>query len=208
MGVRVKICGITNWADARRAVHLGADYLGFNFYPGSPRYVAPEKVRRILRRLQGRAIPVGVFVDAPVRQMREIARHTGLRVIQLHGSEPPRVVAALARDFTVWKAIRVRGKATLGRVRRFAPAQAILLDAYRRGAKGGTGQTFDWELARQAGKKARIVLAGGLTPQNVAEAIHRVRPFAVDVASGVERRAGKKDAGKMRAFLNATGKKA
>ncbi len=207
MGARVKICGVTNYGDARRAVELGADYLGFNFYPGSPRYVTPARAREIIRRIRGGAKPVGVFVDAPVSQIETIARQAGLRVIQLHGGESPRVVQALGRQFTVWKALRVAGEKTLGRIRRFRAADAILLDAFQRGEKGGTGKTFDWKLARRARKQARIILAGGLTPENVREAIGKARPFAVDVASGVESRPGKKDARKMRSFMKAAGKR-
>jgi len=200
MRTRVKICGITNGPDARRAAKLGADYLGFNFYTGSPRYVTPAKAQQIIRRLPGRLIAVGVFVDAPLQFVQHVARQAGLAVVQLHGRESPRMVAALAREFVVWKAVRVRGRLRAAQVRRFRNADAILLDAFQRGQKGGTGKTFDWQLARTV-NPSRIVLAGGLTPENVAAAVRTVRPFAVDVASGVEKRPGKKDTRKMRVFL-------
>jgi len=198
---RVKICGITNGSDARHAARLGADYLGFNFYAGSPRCISPLQARKIIRRLPGRVIAVGVFVDAPLRRVRQVAQEAGLAVVQLHGRESARQVTALANEFVVWKAIRVRGKVPTAQLKKFRHADAILLDTFRRGQKGGTGRTFDWRLARAAKRAARIVLAGGLTPENVAEAVRRVRPFAVDVASGVEKRPGKKDVAKMRKFI-------
>ena len=203
MRTRVKICGITNLADALRAAKVGADYLGFNFYTGSPRYIAPAKARRIVQRLPRGVQAVGVFVDARPSQIVETAKQAGLRIVQLHGSESPRVVGLLAKKLAVWKAIRVRGALKPPRLRRYGAAHALLLDSFRRGTKGGTGKTFDWKLARSAKKNGRIILAGGLTPENVAAAIRAVQPWAVDVASGVETRPGKKDSRKLRAFFRA-----
>lgn len=200
-GPRVKFCGITSLADARIAARLGADYLGFNFCRQSPRYIAPARARRIIVRLPRRVVSVGVFVDAPAQEVRELARDIGLRVVQLHGSESPRVVRELSKDVAVWKAVRVRAPFRAEALKKYKDAQAILLDAFRRGKRGGTGKTFAWKLARRAKLHARIILAGGLTPENVAEAVRTVRPFAVDVASGIESKPGKKDARKMRAFM-------
>ena len=203
MRTRVKICGITNLADALRAATLGADYLGFNFYNGSPRYITPAKARRIVRQLPRGVKPVGIFVDAPPRKIAEIARQAGIRIIQLHGGAPSREVLGLARKFGIWRVIRVRGALRTEQVRRLRSVQALLLDAFHPDAKGGTGKTFDWKLARKAKRHGRIILAGGLTAENVGEAIRVVHPWAVDVANGVELRPGKKDARRMRAFVRA-----
>lgn len=203
MRVQVKICGITNLRDAKSALRNGADYLGFNFYPKSPRYIAPAKAARIIRQLPRALRAVGVFVDSPEQEIARIAEQAGLFAVQLHGSETPRAVRELARTLPVWKALRVRANFDPGRLAKWDAAQAILLDAYRAGIKGGTGKIFDWQLAREAAPFGRIVLAGGLTPENVAEAVRTARPFAVDVASGVEQAPGKKDTQKMRAFIRA-----
>ena len=128
MRTKVKICGITNLADAARAVTFGADYLGFNFYSGSPRYIAPEEARRIIRRLPRRVKAVGVFVDAQAGQIIETAKQVGLRIVQLHGNESPRVVALLAKKCAVWKAIRVRGALRRAQIRKYGAAQALLLE--------------------------------------------------------------------------------
>lgn len=203
MGTRVKICGITNLTDARRAVALGADYLGFNFYQGSPRFIKPEVARRIIRRLPRRVKAIGVFVDSTAAEIERVAKRVRLHGVQLHGREPAKVVERVSRFVPVWKALRVRTTFRPEILRRYAAAEAILLDAFHPGAKGGTGKTFDWRAATRAKRLARIVLAGGLKPENVAAAIRSVRPAAVDVASGVERSPGKKDAAKMRAFIQA-----
>jgi len=191
--VKVKICGITNWTDARRAVAAGADFLGFNFYPPSPRYIAPAKARRIARRLPGRTKLVGVFVNEPEEKMLRIARAVGLDYLQLHGDETPEIVSRLNRSVPVIKAIRVKKSFHPGQLARFSRATALLLDGFEPHRYGGTGRTFNWTAARRAKSRGRIILAGGLTPQNVAAAIRAVSPFAVDVCSGVEARPGKKD---------------
>lgn len=203
MRTKVKICGITNRIDAMRAVKLRADYLGFNFYVDSPRYIAPAEARRIVQRLPRGAQAVGVFVDAEPGQISETAKKVGLKVVQLHGSESPRAVGQLAKKHVVWKAIRVRRSMRPALLRKYGEAQALLLDSFHAGAMGGTGKAFDWKLALRAKKSGRIILAGGLTSKNVAAAIRAVEPWAVDVASGVESRPGKKDARKLRAFFRA-----
>jgi phosphoribosylanthranilate isomerase len=201
--VKVKICGITNWADAKRAVESGADLLGFNFYKGSPRYVSPAKARQIVRRLPKGVSAVGVFVDEPESKMLEIARTVGLDQLQLHGDESPALVARLGRSIGVIKALRVRKTLRAGQVKSYRGASAILLDGFDRRARGGTGKAFDWKIARRAGRQGRIFLAGGLTPENVGEAIRAAKPYAVDVCSGVEAKPGKKDPGRMRSLMRA-----
>ena len=202
--VKVKICGITNWSDARRAVESGADLLGFNFVRTSPRYVTPATARRIVKKLPARVSAVGVFQDEAEAKMLAIARSVGLDQLQLHGDETPDEVARLRRRMRVIKALRVKKPFRAAQVAAYRRADAILLDAYSRKARGGTGKTFDWQVARQAQRQGRrIFLAGGLTPENVGEAIRTVRPYAVDVCSGVESRPGKKDAAKMRGLMEA-----
>jgi phosphoribosylanthranilate isomerase len=200
-GVFVKICGITNWADARRAVAAGADALGFNFYRLSPRCVTPAKARKIIARLPKRVLAVGVFVDERPARICAMARAAGLDWVQLHGREKPRTVERLAKSYRVIKAFRVRRGFRPERLARYRAAAAFLLDGFRPGLYGGTGRRFDWRIARQAKRYGRIVLAGGLAPENVAEAIARVRPFAIDVSSGVEAKPGKKDPARLRALM-------
>jgi phosphoribosylanthranilate isomerase len=203
--VRVKICGITNWADARRAIAGGAELLGFNFYKGSPRYITPARARRIVRRLPKGVAAVGVFVNETEEKMIETARVVGLDQLQLHGDESPAMVARLARTLPVIKAVRVRKPFRAAQLAPYKRASALLLDGYDRRARGGTGRTFDWEIARRAGRNGRIFLAGGLTPENIGDAIRAAKPYAVDVCSGVEARPGKKDPAKMRNLLRAAG---
>jgi phosphoribosylanthranilate isomerase len=204
--VKVKICGITNWADARRAIESGADLLGFNFVRTSPRYVTPAKARRMVKKLPGNISAVGVFENESEEAMLEIARSVGLTQLQLHGDESPAMVARLARNgqrLGVIKAVRVKKPFRLAQLAAYKRANAILLDGFSRKARGGTGTTFDWQVARRAKGHGRIFLAGGLTPENVGEAIRTARPYAVDVCSGVESQPGKKDARRMRSLLRA-----
>lgn len=199
--VRVKICGITNWPDARAACDAGAGALGFNFYEKSPRAIAPADAWRIIRRLPPFVAPVGVFVNWSPRAVLSLAAALRLSAVQLHGDEPPRDAAACARHVFVIKAFRVGPGFRLPQFSRYAAASAFLLDAAQTGQFGGTGKATDWGLARRAARARLIILSGGLSPENVAEAVRSVRPYAVDVASGVESRPGKKDPGKLRAFL-------
>jgi phosphoribosylanthranilate isomerase len=200
---RVKICGITNWGDACLSIDLGASALGFNFYPPSPRAISPADAWSIIRRLPPFVEAVGVFVNWPPLVVDALARALRLHVVQLHGGETPEEVAALARTHRVIKAVRVgRGfrAASLSRYRR---ADGILLDGFAHGLHGGTGRTLDWNLARAARRYGRIILAGGLTPENIAEAIRVAEPYAVDVASGVEARPGRKDPAQLRTLFAA-----
>jgi len=201
--VKVKICGITNWADAQRAMNAGAALLGFNFYAKSPRYIAPAKARRIVRRLPRRVLAVGAFVNETERKMLQIARSVGLDRLQLHGDESPDTVARLTRSLPVIKAFRAGDSFRPVKLARFKRASAILLDGFDRRRRGGTGRTFDWRLARGAKRYPRIFLAGGLTPENVGDAIRVVRPYAVDVCSGVEGKLGKKDPERIEALMRA-----
>lgn len=201
--VKVKICGITNWADAKRACDEGADFLGFNFYPLSPRYIAPARARQIVRRLPKRVAAVGVFVNETEEKVLGIARKVGLDFLQLHGEESPAVVRQLQRFSPVIKAIRVQGSIRVAQLMPFRHAAAILLDSFDRRRRGGTGRVFRWRIAKRAKEYGRIFLAGGLTPDNIAEAIRAAQPYAVDVCSGVEARPGKKDAAQLAALMRA-----
>jgi phosphoribosylanthranilate isomerase len=196
---KVKICGITNRADALTAAELGADALGFVFYPKSPRYIEPERAREIISRLGPFVIPVGVFVNEERKKIKEIIAVSGIEAVQLHGEESPFYCASF-RNVKVIKAFRVSDEFDPERLSHYA-VDACLLDAYSKTAYGGTGETFSWEMARRAKAYGRIILAGGLTPENVARAIREVGPYAVDVSSGVECSPGVKDREKMRAFL-------
>ena len=199
--VKVKICGITNWLDARRAIDAGVDFLGFNFYPGSARYVTPAKARRIVRRLPKSVASVGVFVNENEQKMLEIVQIVGLDRVQLHGEESPATVERLGRALPVIKALRVRKTLRAAQVARFKHASALLLDGFDPKQWGGTGRSFDWQLANRARRGAKLFLAGGITPENVAAAIRTAKPYAVDVCSGVEAKPGKKDAKRLKAFM-------
>ncbi len=199
MSLKVKICGITRREDAVAALAAGADALGFNFWRQSKRYVAPAAARAIVARLPPFATPVGVFVNQPEEEILAIARDSGVRVLQLHGDEPPDLCARL--PYPVVKAIRVDATRALAALASYEVA-AFLLDTPSRGY-GGSGAAFDWTLAQGVSDVAPIVLAGGLTPENVAEAVRAVRPYAVDVASGVESEPGVKDADRMARFVRA-----
>lgn len=202
MSLLVKICGITNLADAQAAVDAGADALGFMFYEPSARHITPAAAREIIAQLPPRVAKVGVFVNASAETIRRIAAECGLDTLQLHGEETLEFCAQFA-PLKVWKAIRVRDESSLGALPDYK-TDAWLLDSYVAGQKGGTGEKFNWELAIAAKDLGRpIILAGGLTPENIATAVRQVRPFGVDVSSGVESGPGKKDAAKVRAFIMA-----
>lgn len=200
--VRIKICGITNLEDALLATGLGANALGFIFYAKSPRSVEPEAAREIIRQLPPFVLSVGVFVDEEAGVVQELAARVGLDWVQLHGQESPEYCRSLGRR--VLKGFRIKDEDSLEELQTYRGAvQAFLLDTYKKGQTGGTGETFDWELARKAQDYGPIVLAGGLTADNVAQAVAAAQPQAVDVASGVEAAPGKKDPEKLRAFFRA-----
>ncbi len=196
--VKIKICGITNAADAAAAVHAGADALGFIFYAGSPRCVEPERAAEIVAGLPPLVVPVGVFVNATVDEVDEVCGNTGIQVAQLHGDESPGFCSKLDRP--VIKALRVRDESWKSDAAAYAVG-AVLLDTFAEDRYGGTGVPFDWRLVE--GSPHRIILSGGLNPRNVAGAVRSVRPYAVDTGSGVEREPGLKDHGKIRAFVGA-----
>ncbi len=199
---RVKICGITRLEDARLAIELGADGLGFNFYPPSPRYVAPAAAREILRQLPPLVMPVGVFADeTDGARVAAVAREAGVAALQIHGPRFPALSSGL-EGFWIIRAVAVRDSFKPEELKSLN-ASTFLLDSFDATLRGGTGKSFDWKLARDAARFGRIILAGGLTPENVTEAVREARPFAVDVASGVESAPGKKDPSKLRAFFAA-----
>ena len=191
--VHVKICGVTNWSDARLAVDLGAHALGFNFYPPSPRSISPAAAWEIVRKLPPLVATVGVFVNWPAHVVAALAGALRLDGVQLHGDEQPSEVKDLARRFGVIKAFAVGPRFRLATLAKYKAASAFLLDGYHSALYGGTGRTADWRLARQAKRYGRVIVAGGLRPDNVAQAIAEAQPFGIDVASGVEARPGKKD---------------
>ena len=200
MPTRVKICGITRWEDAQLAVELGAAALGFNFYPPSPRYIDPAVARALILKLPPLIMPVGIFAnESNSEQVASVARKARVRVVQLHGPHFPPPDGALA-DFMRIRAVAVRDEFQPQMLRGLGD-DAFLLDAFDAELLGGTGKPFNWALAREASRFGTIILAGGLTPENVGKAIRKVRPFAVDVASGVEAAPGVKDPGKLRAFF-------
>lgn len=200
--VRVKVCGVTSLEDARVCVEAGVDAIGLNFWPRSVRRCDEQVAREIVAVLKGRALFVGVFVDQGADEVERIRAGVGLDCVQLHGDEPAEVLQRFLPH--AYKAVRVRGD-VLAAVRSY-PGEFVLLDAYVPGMPGGTGATFDWQLARAVAAERKLTLAGGLTPANVREAVETVRPYCVDVASGVESAPGVKDGALVRAFVaNARG---
>ena len=198
--IRVKICGITSPEDAWAAVEAGADALGFIFVKGTPRWIVPEAAGAIAAEVGPFIATVGVFLDQPAEEVEAIAAECGLALAQLHGSEPPEECRRLRLPFL--KSIRVQREDDLVALSTYPRARAFLLDTYDTARPGGTGRTFPWEIAAKAAREARIVLSGGLTPDNVAQAVLQVRPYAVDVSSGVEASPGRKDHRKVREFID------
>lgn len=208
--MKVKICGLTNLEDAQAAAEAGADMLGFNFYPGSPRYIEPDRCAEITATLRAQrvvALMIGVFVNAPAPSITKILQECGLDLAQLHGDELPATLELL--EGRAFKAIRPQtaGEAESA-ARRYAhlglkDGPALLVDAYQDGQYGGTGSVADWGLAKTLAAKAPILLAGGLTPDNVGAALAQVRPWGADVASGIESRPGQKDLRMLEDFVQA-----
>lgn len=199
---KIKICGIKTVRDALAAIAAGADYLGFNFYPQSPRFIerqACAEITSVLKREYPQVRLVGVFVNSSVEEVKDTLQFCSLDLAQLHGDETPEMIAAF--NGKAFKAFRGIPENVDGFARNDAPA--FLLDASVKGVYGGSGVTADWDGAAELAKTYPLLLAGGLTPENVAEAVSRVKPWGVDVASGVESAPGEKDAGKLVEFVKA-----
>jgi Phosphoribosylanthranilate isomerase len=196
----VKICGITNIDDALAAVTAGADALGFNFYKPSPRYITPQSAREIIEQLPASVLTVGVFVNEEAAA--RIAAEAGVAALQLHGDESPSYCRELADRYVI-KTLAVSNDFDIDVIKSYE-VEAIMLDASDNKLRGGTGKTFDWSLAREVSRLVpKLFLAGGLSPENIEEAIATVRPYAVDACSALEDRAGKKNHERMRAFIKA-----
>ena len=197
----VKICGITRGGDAEAAVEAGAGALGFVFWPKSPRFVDPYRARAIASRLPPFVVPVGVFVNQPREYVKNVAHLVGLGAVQLHGDEDVPYVEDLACP--VIKAVSVDGHIAADRIDIWPRRTMLLLDVYDPVSRGGTGRTIDWSVAAPVAARRQTMLAGGLTPDNVVQAVTRVRPFGIDVSSGVESAPGRKDRAKLEALFEA-----
>ena len=205
--VAVKICGITNEEDARWAANLGADFIGLNFCRESPRKVSVDRAAEIIRSLPAFVKAVGVFVNAPIAEIGKTLKKANVDCLQLHGDEKAEEISKLKSEFhvPVWKVVRIENADSLLQIPPFAGiADSILLDAFSTAQPGGTGKSFDWKIAQKAGDcGVPVFLAGGLTPENVKEAVKLAQPYGVDAASGVEKTGHprKKDVEKMKNFL-------
>lgn len=199
--VKVKICGVRTVEEADAALEAGADAIGFNFWRGSPRYIDPGSAREIAGSVSPLASLVGVFVNEEARRIEDIFSEVGLSAVQLHGDETPEFCSRLD-SLKLIKAFRVGDGFDIHEIRRY-PVSMALLDAGGKGNYGGTGRTFDWRVAVEAKRVARVILAGGLSIENVADAIRHVRPAAIDVCSGVEAEPGRKDLNRLRDFMAA-----
>jgi phosphoribosylanthranilate isomerase len=201
--VRIKICGITNREDALKAANLGAWALGFNFYKKSPRYIAPARAKKIIQELPPFVTPVGIFVNQPLGAIRDITGHCNLGAIQLHGDEDHHFCHRLRRyGAKIIKAFRVKPDFDLTVLKDYH-VDGFLFDAFNEGVYGGTGKTFDWKLLKDIkGQNKPFILSGGLNTQNVIEPVNEMKPYAVDVASGVESEPGKKDHRLLKEFID------
>ena len=201
--VKIKICGVTRMEQAVEIADLGVDAIGFILYPPSPRYIEPSKIKAIVSQLPPLIKTVGVFVDEPMDRLTETLRNAGLDLAQLHGAETPDYCERLSQRGISWiKAFRVRGQMDTALLSRY-PARSFLLDTWSEEEYGGTGKTFDWSLVKKICADYRIVLAGGITPENASEAIKTLNPYGLDVSSGVEESPGIKSIEKVEALLQA-----
>ncbi|MEW6170221.1 MAG: phosphoribosylanthranilate isomerase [Candidatus Omnitrophota bacterium] len=192
--LKIKICGITNLKDALTAIKESADTLGFIFYKKSPRYINPQKAKKIIEKLPSRINKVGVFVNEKERLVKKIVRNCKLNILQFHGNESPSYCQRF-RDYKVIKAFRIKNRNSLKDIPKYK-VDYYLLDTYQKNKIGGTGETFDWELIKLVKKiKKPIILSGGLNPNNITKAIKKTKPNAIDLSSGVEKYPGKKDSG-------------
>jgi len=206
--VKIKICGITNLDDARAAIEAGAELLGFNFYRPSPRFIEPDEARKIIDSVvrESEVIAVGIFVDEPLESVIETVRISGVDAVQLHGDESIAYCADLKsalNGITIIKALRVSDSFQPQTATSY-PVDAIMLDAFHDSLRGGTGKTIDWAIAENTRKLVpQFFLSGGLSPENVAEAVERVQPYAVDACSRLELSPGRKDPLRVKAFVRA-----
>lgn len=208
--VRVKICGITTVADALASVAAGADWIGLNFHPASPRRIDPILAAEIVEALPGPAAAVGLFVDRPPSEVVQVAAQLGLSIVQLHGDEPPEDLIALGH-LTIVRAFRLRDADSVAKMEQYLVQaeelgrlpDAVLIDAHVAGLAGGTGRLIPADVLDRLPRMPRLILAGGLNPENVSERVAAVRPWMVDVASGVESSPGRKDPARVAAFIRA-----
>jgi phosphoribosylanthranilate isomerase len=199
---KVKICGLTDLRDALKAHELGADFIGFIFFKESPRTVEAEHARVIIEDLPEGVPVAGLFYNQDLEYVRRTAQRCHIKILQLHGDEDPEYCRALKRDFQIIKSFKIKDDMSIGGVNGYEETDFYLFDTYVKGTPGGTGKSFNWDIVKGKTFKKPVFLAGGLTPQNVAGAIRAVRPYAVDVASGVERSPGKKDYGRLKEFID------
>ena len=195
MKIFTKICGITNLEDALASIEAGVDALGFIFYPKSPRYIAPTEAFKIIKSIPEKIKTVGVFVNESRNHIQEIIIETGINVLQLHGDESPE--DCQYSNTEVWKGVRINSESELSTLNQFK-VDAFVFDAFQPDIYGGTGTMCDWDIAKVAAKTQKVLLSGGLNPENIIDAITRVNTFGVDVNSGVESSPGKKDFGKIK----------
>ena len=199
---KVKICGITELRDALKAHELGADFVGFIFFENSPRKIDTTAASRIIKGLPDGLEKVGLFLNQDEEYVRRTARTCGLDILQLHGRETPEYCARLRKDFKIMKSFKIKDASSLEDVNDYDDVDFYLFDTYVKGMPGGTGKSFDWDLLKGKTFKKGIFLAGGLKPENVAAAVGKVSPYAVDVASGVEKSPGKKDHRLLKEFID------
>jgi len=199
--VKVKICGITNLIDALKAQEFGADFLGFVFFDKSPRRLAAAEANLIIRELPKGSVKVGLFLDQDIQFVKDTAEKCRLDILQLHGNENPGYVARLKKHFTIIKAFRIKDASSIAGVNDYKDVDYYLFDTYVKGMPGGTGRSFNWDILKDGAFKRPVFLAGGLDPKNVAEAVGRVNPYAVDVASGVEEAPGRKNHNLLKEFI-------
>lgn len=194
----VKICGITNYEDAKLATALGADILGFIFYKKSPRYISPSKAAQIINKLPAKAKKAAVFVNEDVSKVIEILKKCQFDHIQLHGDEPQSQINEYKKlGYSVIRAIRANKEDSIGILKDYN-ADIFLVDNYSNNLYGGTGKLSNWDFAKEASKKYKVILSGGLNPKNILKAVKYVNPYGVDISSGIEKEPGKKDADKMK----------
>lgn len=200
--VKVKICGMTDLRDALKAHEMGADFVGFIFFKESPRHVEPEHARVIIEDLPKDLIKVGLFFNQDLEVVRDEAKKCHIDILQLHGDESPEYCSELKKDFKIIKSFKVKNLSSIEGIDDYEDVDYYLFDTYVKGIPGGTGLSFNWDILKGREFKKPIFLAGGLKPENVGEAVKKVSPYAVDVASGVEKSPGKKDYRLLKEFID------